>query len=218
MATSHRAGGNDSPNRRKLASQRRRQAILDAGLEVFAAHGFAAARLDDVAEKAGVAKGTIYLSFKDKEDLFEQIVLGAIAPVLAQLDAVIAHTDVPADVLLAKIFEVFRTEVLGTRRKEVLRLVLTEGTRFPNIAKIYHRKVVSKGIGMIRRLAQRARARGEISSDGLIKFPHLVFAPLFLAVVWDGVFARIEPLDVEGLLAAHADLLLGRTKPRKRSK
>ena len=207
-----------SPNRRQQASDRRRQAILDAGLEVFAAHGFAASRLDDVAEKAGVAKGTIYLSFKDKQDLFEQIVLGAAAPVFVQLSDVVTHADLPARDVLTKIFELFRTEVLGTRRKEVLRLVVAEGARFPKIAQFYHREVLSKGIEITQRLAQRAYERGEVNSDSLEKFPHLVFAPLLLAIIWDGVFAKIAPLDVEGLLAAHIDILLGSASRRRRPK
>src|SRR3974390_3950233 len=97
-----------SGTRRQLASGGRRQAILRAGLGVFAARGFAAARLEDVAEKAGVAKGTIYLFFRDKEDLFEQIVLGAVTPVVPLVGAVAADPDAPTDVILGRLFDLFR--------------------------------------------------------------------------------------------------------------
>jgi AcrR family transcriptional regulator len=194
--------------RRRQASEQRRQAILRAGLEVFAARGFAAARLEDVAEKAGVAKGTIYLFFQDKEDLFEQIVLGAVTPVLGMIARAAAAPDTPTDLVLRRLFELFRAEVLATWRREVLRLVITEGPRFPRIAEFYHREVISKGLGIIRGLAQRGVARGELRSDALARFPQLVFAPLLLALIWDGLFSAIEPLDVEGLLAAHRELLL----------
>jgi AcrR family transcriptional regulator len=200
----HKSGG-----RRQQASDQRRQAILRAGLEVFAARGFAAARLDDVADKAGVAKGTIYLSFRDKEDLFEQIVLGAVTPVLTMIGALAGEPDAPTDAILARLFDLFRVEVLGTWRREVLRLVISEGARFPRIAEFYHREVISKGLGIIRHLAQRAMARGELQSDSLARFPQLLFAPLLMALIWDGLFSAIEPLDVEGLLAAHRELLLG---------
>jgi AcrR family transcriptional regulator len=170
----------------------RRQAILEAALDVFAAEGFAAAKLDDVAEKAGVAKGTIYLHFKDKQDLFEQMVREAVFPVIARLEE------------LAKL----RTQVLATRRKDLLRLILTEGPRFPAIAAFYHREVVARGLALMGELLNRARANGELSAEGLARFPQLVVAPLILAVVWDGLFAAIEPLDVEGLLAVHRELLL----------
>jgi AcrR family transcriptional regulator len=195
--------------RRQQASEERKLAILRAGLEVFAARGFAAARLEDVAEKAGVAKGTIYLFFHDKEDLFEQIVLGAIRPVLVMIAKAAAAADTPTDVILERLFDLFRAEVLGTWRQQVLRLVITEGARFPRIAEFYHREVIVKGLAIIRRLAQRALARGELQSDSIARFPQLVFAPLLLALIWEGLFSAIEPLDVQGLLTAHRELLLG---------
>jgi AcrR family transcriptional regulator len=186
----------------------RRQAILDAALDVFAAEGFAAAKLDDVAEKAGVAKGTIYLHFKDKQDLFEQMVREAVFPVIARLEELAKLPDLPAELALRAMFEVFRTQVLATRRKDLLRLILTEGPRFPAIAAFYHREVVARGLALMGELLNRARANGELSAEGLARFPQLVVAPLILAVVWDGLFAAIEPLDVEGLLAVHRELLL----------
>jgi len=186
----------------------RRQAILEAALDVFAAEGFAAAKLDDVAEKAGVAKGTIYLHFKDKQDLFEQMVREAVFPVIARLEELAKLPDLPAELALRAMFEVFRTQVLATRRKDLLRLILTEGPRFPAIAAFYHREVVARGLALMGELLNRARANGELSAEGLARFPQLVVAPLILAVVWDGLFAAIEPLDVEGLLAVHRELLL----------
>jgi AcrR family transcriptional regulator len=186
----------------------RRQAILEAALAVFAEQGFAAAKLDDVADRAGVAKGTIYLHFKDKQDLFEQMVREAVSPVIARLEALAKMPDLPAELVLRAMFDVFRTEVLGTRRKDLLRLVLTEGPRFPAIATFYHREVVSRGLKLMGGLLDRARAKGELSADGLAQFPQLVVAPLILAVVWDGLFAAIEPLDVEGMLAVYRRLLL----------
>jgi len=186
----------------------RRQAILEAALTVFAEEGFAAARLDHVAEKAGVAKGTIYLHFKDKQDLFEQMVREAVSPVIARLEALAQLPDLPADMVLHGMFTVFRTEVLGTRRKDLLRLVMTEGPRFPAIAAFYHREVVSRGLKLMGGVLERAKAKGELSSEGFARFPQLVVAPLILAVVWDGLFATLEPLDAEGMLEVYRKLLV----------
>jgi AcrR family transcriptional regulator len=194
-------------SRRQEASEQRRRAILDAALDVFSEAGFAAARLDDVAARAGVAKGTIYLFFKDKEDLFEQIIQSAVAPMLDQVGHMIAD-DMPFAELLGRLITLFRVEILGTRRKEIMRLVIREGGRFPRIAAFYHREVITRGIGLFRQAAARARARGELNSDTLERFPHLMFAPLLMSVVWDGVFQPIEPLDFEGLLAAHHAILV----------
>ena len=186
----------------------RRQAILEAGLATFATEGFAAARLDDVAVRAGVAKGTIYLHFKDKQDLFEQIVREAVAPVIARLEGMAGLPDIPSAKVLEMLFDLFRTEVLATRRKDIVRLVLTEGHRFPAIAEFYHREVVSRALRLIRTLLARAHSEGALSTGRLASYPQLVAAPLILAVVWDGLFATIDPLDVEDMLAVHRELIL----------
>jgi AcrR family transcriptional regulator len=186
----------------------RRQAILEAAIGVFVTQGFAAAKLDDVAAQAGVAKGTIYLHFKDKQDLFEQMVQATVSPVIERLEALANIPDLSADVVLRSLFELFRTEVLGTARKDLLRLVMTEGPRFPAIAEFYHREVVSRGVKLMGGVLRRARERGELAGGGLAAYPQLVVAPLILAVVWDGLFGAIEPLDVEGLFDVHRRLLL----------
>jgi AcrR family transcriptional regulator len=186
----------------------RRQAILEAALGVFVAQGFAAAKLDDVAEKAGVAKGTIYLHFKDKQDLFEQMVRAAVSPVIERLEVLAQVPDLPAETVLRSLYTVFRTEVLGTSRKDLLRLVITEGPRFPAIAEFYYREVISRGLTLMRGVLRRAAEKGELAADGVATYPQLVVAPLILAVVWDGLCGAIEPLDVEGLLDVYRGLLL----------
>lgn len=196
-----------SAEARSKRGQDRREAILDAALDVFSAQGFAAARLDDVAARAGVAKGTLYLHFRSKQDLFEQLVMHTVEPVLDGAGQLATIPDRPTRDIVAALHGLFRREVLGTRRKEILRLVLAEGPRFPAIAAFYHREVVTRGLALIRALAARGLARGEIKSDAIARFPHLVFAPLLLAVLWDGLFSRLEPLDVEGLLEAQRSLV-----------
>lgn len=204
------------PNKRLEASQQRRDAILDAALDVFATSGFSAARLDDVADKAGVAKGTIYLSFKDKEDLFEQILLRAMLPALDRISAIGDDRSISLADALSRLFDFFETEVLATPRRDVIRLVLSEGHRFPRIAATYHKEIVSKGAAIVRRMAKEAHARGELASDDIARFPYLVVAPLLFAVAWEGLFGQIEPLDTKGLLAAHHRLLLGTPRHKRK--
>ena len=204
------APADDASVRRKADAEARRAAILDAALTVFADHGFEAARLDDVAAKAGVAKGTLYLYFKDKEALFEAMVRSAVAPVMDNMGAAAAMPGLkPAD-FLRLFFTTFEREVLGTRRKLLLRLIMTEGPRFPRIAEFYYREVVSRGIGMMQAVAQRAVESGEFTSDAAARFPQLIVAPLMLAVIWDGLFGKMHPLDMPKLLDAHLELLSGR--------
>src|SRR5713101_2625820 len=104
----------------------RREAILAAALEEFSASGFAATRLDDVARRAGVAKGTIYLHFDDKDALFHEIVRTMLGPIVSALEA-IRPQDRPVRPLIASFIDLFVREVYGTKRRDVLRLVITEG-------------------------------------------------------------------------------------------
>ncbi|MGH6814158.1 MAG: TetR/AcrR family transcriptional regulator [Hyphomicrobiaceae bacterium] len=200
---------NRKPRARPVGAEARREAILKAALAVFSERGFAAARLDDVAAKANVAKGTVYLYFPHKEALFEALVRGAVSPLLTEATAAAAR-DLPLPVFLRRFFDLFRTEVLGTERRFIVRLVLAEGTRFPAIAEFYHREVVSRAMALMRTVAEQAVRRGELSDDAVVRFPQLIVAPLLVAVLWDGLFGRFEPLDVEGLLDAHTELLTQR--------
>jgi AcrR family transcriptional regulator len=197
---------------RKVEPQARRQAILDAALSVFAERGFEAARLEDVAARAGVAKGTLYLYFRDKEALFEELVRSAVSPIIEAVSKAASAPDVPASAILETFFALFQKEVLGTKRKLLLRLIIAEGPRFPRVAEFYHREVVTRGIGLMRKVAERAAQQGEFTSDAAARFPQLIVAPLILAVVWDSLFARIDPLDVAGLLRAHRELLEGKAR------
>jgi AcrR family transcriptional regulator len=193
--------------RRALPPDDRRAEILAAAFEVFARQGFAAARLDDIAKRAQVAKGTIYLHFHDKEDLFFELVRGAAAPLLKRLSDLAAVPDFPIGSLLSAIFALFRSEILATNRKEILRLVIAEGPRFPRIAAFYYEEVVAKGLQIMRDILQRADQRGELREKALVRHPQLVFAPLIVTVVWDALFGRLDPLDVDGLLKTHLQLL-----------
>ncbi len=174
---------------------------------MFAEHGFEAARLDDVAKRAGVAKGTLYLYFKDKTDLFEAIVRTAAAPLIARLEAVSEAPDIPAPVLLGMFYELFRTEVLGSDRKLVIRLILAEGPRFPDIARFYHQEVVAPGMALLRKIIARGVARGELRNEALERYPQLVMAPAMIALLWDALFQQLEPLDIAEMFRTHLSLL-----------
>src|ERR1700726_2003524 len=128
---------------RAARAAERRQAIIDAALDEFIARGYAATRLDDVAKRAGVAKGTIYLHFKDKESMFEELIRTAIVPLVSRLTAIAPQT--PGGTVRAALEQfarMFQQEVAATRRSDIVRLILAEGPRFPAIADFYYREVV----------------------------------------------------------------------------
>jgi AcrR family transcriptional regulator len=200
------------PRARRIEPEARRQVILAAALTEFAERGFAAARLDDVAARAGIAKGTLYLYFEHKEALFEELIRSAVSPLIDQFGKFAMAPDVSPLDALDRFFTLFEREVLGTNRKLLLRLIIAEGARFPAIAEIYYREVVTRGLHLVRGLAERAGAEGAFATTATVRFPQLIVAPLLVAVIWDSLFSRINPLDVGGLLRAHREVLTGRAR------
>ena len=186
----------------------RREAILEAALDEFSARGFAAARLEDVAKRAGVAKGTIYLYFADKEALFQDLVRFQIGPVMSAFETVLA-SPLPLKSLIDQAIEIFTREVFGTRRKQVMRLIISEGPRFPALAEFYYREVLGPMLKAVRARLQRALEHGEIADDALVRFPQLLGAATVMAVVWQGLFDRFEPLDARAMIRAYFDRLFG---------
>jgi AcrR family transcriptional regulator len=211
-ASSEHAGAAKRPRRRRAEqSAARRDAIVAAALAEFCERGYAATRLDDVAKRAGVAKGTIYLNFRDKEALFQEIVGTLIVPVIAPME-VPPPGDVPTRSIVEAFAAHFVREVYGTDRRHVLRLIMTEGPRFPSLAEFYYRNVVERAVGRMRALLERGLARGEIADRALIDYPQLVVAPMMMIIIWGALFERYAPLDIEGLIKAHLDILFGKAR------
>ena len=186
----------------------RRAAILSAALDEFAARGFEATRLDDVARRAGVAKGTIYLYFRDKQSLFQELVRTMLSPLVGAIEAAPLR-DLPIRAVVEMIVDVFVNEIYGTHRKDVIRLIVTEGPRFPKLAEFYYREVIARVLPVIRGRLMLAVERGELAHDALARFPQLLVAPALLAILWSGLFERFAPLDVRELMRAHVELLFG---------
>ena len=195
-----------APRPREARTAARREAILAAALDEFSLRGFEAARLDDVARRAGVAKGTIYLYFEGKESLFQELIRTMLAPLVGNLEAMGAAA-LPVRVLAERFADFFVREVYETRRRDVIRLMIAEGPRFPTLAEFYYREVLSRLLGTMRALLARAAARGEVPA-ALVDFPQIIAAPAMVAVVWSGLFERFEPLDIRAMMKTHLDLLL----------
>jgi AcrR family transcriptional regulator len=199
--------GSTAPRtRRALSPEARRAAILSAALEEFTARGYEGARLDDVAKRAGVAKGTIYLYFADKEALFQELVRSMVSPVLGVLEQM-RDVDISARVLIETLLRTFVREVYGTRRRDIIRLILSEGPRFPAIAEFYYREVVGRVLAIVRPILKRAAERGELPNDALARFPQLIVAPMLVGIVWHGLFDKFDPLDVDAMVQAHLGIL-----------
>ncbi len=197
-----------SASSRAIRAAKRREAIIEAALEEFVARGYAATRLDDVAKRAGVAKGTIYLHFADKEALFQELIRTALVPLIGRLAAP-PPAGGSARAAIEGFAQTFVQEIVATRRADVIRLIIAEGARFPSVADFYYHEVVARGLAAMRALIELGIARGEIRQRGLMRFPQIVVAPVMVAVIWQGLFGRHAPLDATEMLRVHLDLIFG---------
>jgi AcrR family transcriptional regulator len=182
-------------------------------MQEFIARGFAATRLDDIAKRAGVAKGTIYLHFKDKESMFEELIRTAIVPLVGRLAGPPPASGSIRD-MIEGVALTFIQEIVTTPRADIVRLIISEGPRFPAIADFYYREVISRGLAGMRALIELAIARGEIRQRELANFPQILVAPAIVAVIWKSLFERHSPLDAIAMFRVHLDLIFGqRSKP-----
>lgn len=194
---------------RRRRKQERPGEILAAGLSVFAERGFSAARLDDVADRAGVAKGTIYLYFSTKEELFEAVVRDAFASVLERMTGAMALPDISCTALVRLMIETMYAQMVATERREILRLLVAEAKRFPNLVAFYHREAICRGKAIATEILRRGIACGEFRDGPATRFPEVIIGPVILAAVWKLVFEPIEPMDLDQMVDAHLDLVLG---------
>jgi AcrR family transcriptional regulator len=204
-AAVRRAESSEPGGAREARSAARREAILSAALDEFSASGFAATRLDDVARRAGIAKGTIYLYFRDKETLFQELIRTTLTPIIGGIEAM-ARSEMPFAVLADGIVDMFISQVYETRRKDVIRLMIAEGRRFPQLAEFYYREVLARVIAAMRSVLKRAAARGEVPS-AVVEFPQMIAAAGLVAIIWNGLFENYAPLDARKFMRAHVELL-----------
>lgn len=194
-------------SRRRRDPEERRAEILAAALASFSERGFAATRIEDVAARAGIAKGTVYLHFPDKEALFTSLASGMASPILERMEAMAAHDDMPGRLVITGLYALAQQEILGTERRHMLRLLMSEGHYFPTVAEFYHRNVLSVGLGLLRRVLERAARRGELRNPGLAAVPQIVFAPILMSVIWTSLFEPYEHLDTDLLFRTFLDTL-----------
>lgn len=184
-------------------------AILRAAIAEFASAGFENARLDDIAQRAGVAKGTVYRYHADKAALFKAAVRSLIHPVLARIQEQALLAEGSATALLRSVFaEVYREMVADDVRRELVRLLIAEGRRFPELGDFYHDEVIARGIATFRMILWRGVATGEFRRSAAEDYPQLLMAPCIAYSNWQLMFGDRHPVDLERYAAAHLDFVL----------
>ena len=204
--------------RRRERKDTRPQEIVAAAFEEFAAKGYAATRLEDVASRARVSKGLPYLYFKTKEALFKAVVKSVITPHFDAIRRQMESTDMSSEEFLKGPFLAFIQELVLSRRAAIARLLIAEGHKHPELTAFYFEHVISHGIEAMRNLIDRGVARGEFRPTQLREFPQLLIAPVLTAVLWRALFERHRHLDTDKLLETHIGLIVDAIRAPRRQK
>ncbi|MEO8542573.1 MAG: TetR family transcriptional regulator [Burkholderiaceae bacterium] len=203
VASVHRAA------RRKHA---RPGELLSAALDLFVEKGYAATRVEEVARRAGVSKGTLFLYFPSKEDLFKAVVRENLSLRFPQWSMVLDQFPGTSAELLRHAMGQWWSLVGDTKASGISKLMMSEASNFPELAAFYQHEVLEPGNALIRRILQRGIERGEFRPIDLQYGVHTVLAPMLYLVVWKHSFGACipqgTPLVPEKYLAAQVDILL----------
>ena len=197
------------PRWQRRAEDRPRE-ICAAALEVFAEKGFAAAKLDEIARRAGVSKGTLYLYFADKEQLFRAVVRNSIAPNVETIISALGSVDLPFAEVVPAFFAAFAHNVGRLPIGAVAKMVMGESRNFPELARVWHDEIASKAIGAIAGLVTRAQKKGEVRAGDPRLYAFSLMGPMVLGALWTTTLVPVggEPIDLPKLAAQHAQTVL----------
>jgi AcrR family transcriptional regulator len=189
---------------RRRRKEARPDEIIEAARAVFVERGFAAAKVDEIARRAGASKGTVYLYFPTKEALFEAVMrVNVLSVIEAAASAANADSAMPAPVQLRMVMETFYREFVATDRKRLMHLMIAEGPHFPALLDFYHRDVVGLGMFLLKQLIERGMQRGEFKPDGMEKYPKLILGPALLAALYGSLFGERDQLDIDDYAQTH---------------
>jgi AcrR family transcriptional regulator len=202
------------PKQRRAPAERPGE-IIDAALALFVEKGFAATRLDDVAERAGLSKAAIYLYFDDKIALFQGVIRQAIGSNLGMVEAMLATHRGPVAELLPRILEFMASRIEETPMASVAKLVIAESRAFPEIGRFYLEEVIGRALPLMESLIARGIAQGEFRKVDPGLTVRSIIGAMLLAIIWRTVFEPIgaEKVDVRALARHHADLMLHALMP-----
>ena len=187
--------------------EERPQEITDAAFSVFAEKGYASARVDEVASRAGVSKGLLYLYFRTKEELFKAVIKSVVIRRVDALVLAVAQTELSSEEFIRGPLLDFMKRVPGSPIAIVIRLLISEGHKHPDLVDYYWDNVVSKGLTAISSFIERGVRRGEFEDTAITKQPQLVLAPVMLAVIWRILFTE-RSLDTDKLMETQVDMIL----------
>ena len=192
----------------KRRKEARPAEITAAAMKAFSEHGYEGTRVDDVARRAGVSKGLLYLYFKTKEELFKAVIRSFVTPHVANLTQTIDAEELSVEAFLRGPFLETARRIPRSPIRILVRLMIAEGPKHPDLTAYYWETVITPALDALRKLLERGVARGEIKRSALNDFPQLLVTPVLFSTLWSVIFQRHQKLDVDSLLTAHVEFLL----------
>jgi len=191
--------------------------IVHAALECFSERGFAATKLDDVAERAGVTKGTVYLYFDSKEELFKSVVKEELVPNIVRIEKVLNTEEFTAAESLRRLLHFWAGTFAGSKLSALPKLVLAEVGNFPELAEFYLEEVIGRGFKLIGGILRRGIENGEFRPVDIDNTVFCVIAPAVVSMLWKHTF---EPygkrrIDIEALFETHIEMILTGLKTKE---
>jgi len=188
--------------------------ITEAALAAFAENGYAATRVDDVAKRAGVSKGLLYLYFKTKEELFKAVIRSFVAPKVQELSVIVDESELSAEDFIRGPFLSMIKTLPDSPIRVIIRLMFSEGHKHPDLVEYYWENVVRHALEMMKKLIGRGVATGEFRSSAVDEMPQLLISPVILSVFWKQVFDKQSTLDTDLLIETHIEAMLNYLKVR----
>ena len=201
------------PLQRQRRKQARPQELLDAALGLFVEKGFAASRADEVAQRAGVSKGTLYLYYPSKEELFKAVVRQNLSALIAEGEELAAAFEGSSSELLRMLLHTWWQRVGDTPAAGIHKIVLAEVRNFPELAQFYSDEVMIPADRLFSSAVQRGIDRGEFRAMPVHNVAHALIAPVIFMAIHRHSFGACPvhgALEVEPttMLDTHLDLLL----------
>ena len=210
------AGPTGARGVREQVKLRRPGEIITAAYEEFSQNGFAATRLEDVARRIGVTKGTIYIYFQSKEELFRAVVRSLSTPILDRAaEFTASFSGSSAELLRQHLQNMYRDICSDPHAPGLLRLLIAEGAKFPELVDFYHREVVDRALQIISNVLTRGVARGEFRADVPIDHPQIYTAPILMLAI-DKMMRGTGTQDevcIESHIDAHIKIVLAALCP-----
>ena len=205
----------DIQEKRARGWSRRKKArpgeILDAALKVFAEKGFAATRMEDIAQVAGVTKGTIYLYFPGKEEVFKTLAREVIGQALANASRQLGEFHgSPRERLILTVTAIATFLNNNERIVALPKIIIAESGNFPELARFWRSEIIDKAVGLIGKALDDGIASGDFRPLPSAFVAKLCISPVVLGIIWRATFARYDdtPFDLDKFLATHLDILL----------